>query len=179
MAAARRQVGDFLLVGGRETFRVVIESRHPAGFGHIEPGFFFRAEGQAVRLIEPIEHGYRRIGHAVIVFIRQGHHLALGGEADQEGAIGVQGQDPGARQILANIEMAKPGGSFKGREEGRGPLASGGGGSSRSLPISWGGGRIAGPAPRKFCPVVGRGPQPQDRQDDADDDDGFFIGKRR
>ena len=151
MAAARRQVGDFLLAGGRETFRVVFESRHPAGFRHIEPGFFFRAEGQAVRLIQPIEHGHHRIGHAVIVFIRQGHHLSLGGEADQKGTVGVQGQDPGARQILSEYGDGKARGSFKGREEGRAPFPSGGGGSSRSLPISRGGGRTAGLAPRKFC----------------------------
>ena len=99
MAAARGQVGDFLLVGGREPLRVVIVGRHPAGLRHIEPGFFFRAEGQAVRLIQPFEHGHHGIGHAVAVFIRQGHHPALGGEADQEVPVGVQGQNPGAWQI--------------------------------------------------------------------------------
>ena len=125
MAAARGQVGDFLFVGGRETFRVVIESRHPAGFRHIEPGFFSGAEGQAVGLIQPIEHGHHGIGHAVVVFIRQGHHLPLGGEADQEVAVGVQGQDPGARQILGEYGDGKARGQLQGHSGGVGRILRG------------------------------------------------------
>ena len=152
MAAARRQVGDFLLVGGREPLRVVIVGRHLAGLGHIEPGFFSGAEGQAVGLIQPIEHGHHGIGHAVAVFIRQGHHPALGGEADQEVAIGVQGQNPGAWQIPGEYGDGKSRRQLQGKG-GRvggfpapGPVASSG-----SLAMSRGGGRIAGPATRKFC----------------------------
>ena len=178
MAAARRQVGDFLFAGGRETFRVVIESRHPAGLGHIEPGLFFRAEGQAVGLIQPIEHGHHGIGDAVVVFIRQGHHPPLGGEADQEVAIGVQGQDPGACQLPGENVEANPGGSFKGKAAGSVDFpAPGAWPFSGSPAMSRGGGRSAGPASRKFCQIVRRGPQTRSRQEDADDNAGFFHRK--
>ena len=175
MAPTRWQVGDFLLAGSLELCRVVIIGRHPAGLGHIEPGWFFRAEGQAVRLIQPIEDGHHRIGDAVAVSIRQGHHLPLGGEADQEVAIGVQGQDPGAWQIPGEN------GDGKARRQLQGEGHRIDGNPTRcGLTLLQGCGNVPGRrqdrrtrAP-EVLPVICRGPQPHERQDDADDDDGFL-----
>ena len=78
-----------------------------------------------MRLIQPVEHGRRGIGDAVAVGIRQGHHLALGGEADQKVAIGVQSQDPGARQILGEYGDGKARGQLQGQGRGQGAFSLG------------------------------------------------------
>lgn len=114
MAPPRRQVGDFLLVRCREMLRVVSVGRHLIGLRHVEPRRFFRAKGQAVGLIEPFEHGHRGIGAAVAVLIRQGHHPALGSEAYQNCAPGVQGQDPGAGDVGGKNRDGKPLGQLQG-----------------------------------------------------------------
>ena len=108
METPRRQIDDFLLIGGRQFFRIIVIGRHFRGFGHVELRLGPGPEGQAVGPIEALQHRDHLRGHALALAIRQGHHLALMGEADQQVAVGVQAQDPGVAQIFGKDGDGKP-----------------------------------------------------------------------
>ena len=99
-------------------------------------------------MIEALEHGYHLIGLAVMVFIRQGHHLALAGEADQEGAFRVLGQDPGAGDVGGKNREGKSLGELQG-DGGR--IDGWGLGPSSKFWRYPEATEDAGPAPRRLC----------------------------